>query len=163
MRFSPPIDADTPGDFFRRSRRCGSFENSCDKIAQPDGLALLAIHSNKRRKSQERQYLANAGEFNRQYLTCQISAILNADRGDRRKSQSPHQAHLASFADGGDHRTKSPSVALALQCQKFIHSNQESLFVSSTVELSLIKLMAYRSMFDAHGSNLKLWVLSALI
>ena len=25
------IDADTPGDFFRRSRRCGSFENSCDK------------------------------------------------------------------------------------------------------------------------------------
>ena len=25
-RFSPPIDADTPGDFFRRSRRCGSFE-----------------------------------------------------------------------------------------------------------------------------------------
>ena len=30
-RFSPPIDADTPGDFFRRSRRCGSFENSCDK------------------------------------------------------------------------------------------------------------------------------------
>ena len=48
-RFSPPIDADTPGDFFRRSQRCGSFENSCDKIAQPDGLALLAIHSNKRR------------------------------------------------------------------------------------------------------------------
>ena len=45
QRFSPPIDADTPGDFFRRSQRCGSFENSCDKIAQPDGLALPAIHN----------------------------------------------------------------------------------------------------------------------
>ena len=29
-RFSPPIDADTLGDFFRRSRRCGSIQNSCD-------------------------------------------------------------------------------------------------------------------------------------
>ena len=36
-------------------------------------------------------------EFNRRYLTCQISAILNADRGD-----------------GGDRRIKSPSVSLAL-------------------------------------------------
>ena len=47
-RFSPPIDADTLGEFFRRSRRCGTstlfpgsieerFEKSaCDKIAQPD-------------------------------------------------------------------------------------------------------------------------------
>ena len=86
------IDADTPGDFFRRSRRCGSFENSCDKIAQPDGLASLAIRSNKHRKSRERAHLANAGEFNRRYLTCQISAILYADRGDRRKSQSLHRA-----------------------------------------------------------------------
>ena len=58
-----------------------------DKIAQPDGLALLAIRSNNRRKSRERAHLANAGEFNRRYLTCQISAILYADRGDRRKSQ----------------------------------------------------------------------------
>ena len=58
-RFLPPIDADTPGDFFRRSRRCGSFENSCDKIAQPDGLALLAIHSITRRKLRERAHLAN--------------------------------------------------------------------------------------------------------
>ena len=33
QRFSLAIDADRPGDFFRRSRRCGSFENSCDKIA----------------------------------------------------------------------------------------------------------------------------------
>ena len=113
-RFSPPIDADTPGDFFRRSRRCGSFEKSCDKIAQPDGLVLLAIRSNERRKSRERAHLANAGEFNRRYLTYQISAILYADRGDRRKSQSLHRAHLAIFADRGDRRIKSPSVSLAL-------------------------------------------------
>ena len=88
--------------------------NLCDKIAQPDGLALLAIRSNKRRKSRERAHLANAGEFNRRYLTCQISAILYSDRGDRRKSQSLHQAHLAIFADRGDWRIKSPSVSLAL-------------------------------------------------
>ena len=109
-RFSPPIDADTPGDFFRQSRRCGSFENSCDKIAQPDGLALLAIRRNKRRNSRERAHLANAGDFGRRYLTCQISAILYADRGDRRKSQSLQRAHLAIFANRGDRRIKSPSV-----------------------------------------------------
>ena len=63
-----------------------------------DGLAFLAIRSNKRRKSREREHLANAGEFNRRYLTCQISEILDADRRDRRKSQSLHQAHLAIFA-----------------------------------------------------------------
>ena len=80
LRFSLAIDADTPGDFFRRSRRCGSFENSCDKIAQPDGLVLLAIRSYKRRRSRERAHLANACEFNRRYLTCQVSAILYADR-----------------------------------------------------------------------------------
>ena len=84
-RVSPPIDAGTTGDFFRRSRRCGTsalfpgsiegrFEKSCDNIAQPDWLNLLAIRSNKRRKSLERSHLANAGEFNRRYLTCQISA-----------------------------------------------------------------------------------------
>ena len=84
-RFSPPIDADTPGDFFRRSRRCDSFENLCDKIAQPDRLTLLAIRRNDRTKSRERPHLANAGEFNRRYLTCKIS-ILYADLGDRRKS-----------------------------------------------------------------------------
>ena len=106
LRFSPPIDADTPGDFFCRSRRCGSFENSCDKISQPDGLALMAIRSNKRRKSRERAHLANAGEFNRRYRTCQISAILYADRSDRRKSQSLHRTHLAIL--------KSLSVSLAL-------------------------------------------------
>ena len=37
LQFSPPINADTLGDFFRRSRRCGSLEKSCDEIAQPDG------------------------------------------------------------------------------------------------------------------------------
>ena len=100
--------------FFRRSRRCSSFENSCDKIAQPDGLTLPAIRSNDRRKSRERAHLANAGEFNRRYLTYQISAILYADRGNRRKSQSLHWAHLAIFADGGDRRIKSPGVSPAL-------------------------------------------------
>ena len=53
-------------------------------------------------------------EFNRQYLSCQISTILYADRGDRRKSQSPHRAHLAIFADRGDGRIKSPGVSPAL-------------------------------------------------
>ena len=48
------------------------------------------------------------------YLTCQISAILYADRGDRRKSQSLHRAHLAIFADRGDRRIKSPGVSPAL-------------------------------------------------
>ena len=37
------------------------------------------------------------------------------DRGDRRKSQSLHRAHLAIFADRGDRRIKSPSVSLALE------------------------------------------------
>ena len=94
-RFSLPIDADTPGDFFRRSRRRatstlfpgsieGRFEKSCNKIAQLSWFILLAIRSDKRRKSQERAHLANAGEFNRRYLTCQKSAILYADHGDRR-------------------------------------------------------------------------------
>ena len=39
-RFSPPIDADTLGDLFRLSRRCGSFEKSCGEIAQTDGLTF---------------------------------------------------------------------------------------------------------------------------
>ena len=86
-RFSPPINADTLGDFFRRSRRCSSFEKSCDKIAQPDGLTLLAIRSDERRKSREQAHLANAGEFNRRYLTCQRSAILYADCSDFRRSR----------------------------------------------------------------------------
>ena len=73
-----------------------------DKIAQPDRLALLAIRSNKHRKSRERAYLAIAGEFNRRYLTLQISAILYADRGHR--------------------RIKSPSVSLALDTKCFITS-----------------------------------------
>ena len=55
-------------------------EKSCDKNAQPDWLILLVIRSDERRKSRKRAL----GEFNRRYLTCQISAILDADRGDRR-------------------------------------------------------------------------------
>ena len=76
--------SDTPGDFIRRSRRCGSCEKSCDKIAQRDGLTSLAIRSDERRKSRERAHLANAGEFNRRHLTSLISAFLYADRGYRR-------------------------------------------------------------------------------
>ena len=82
---------------------------------QPDGLALLAIRSNKRRKSRERAHLANAGEFNRRYLSCQISAILYANRGDRRKSQSLHRAHLVIFADHGDRRIKSAKCVTGLR------------------------------------------------
>ena len=62
------------------------------------------------KKSRERAHLAIAGEFNRRYLTCHISAILYADRGDQRKLQSLHRARLAIFADRGDRRIKSPSV-----------------------------------------------------
>ena len=125
---------DTPGDFIRRSRPsdfrprllgthlaiffadrgdAAVSKSDCDKITQPDGLTSLAIRSDDRGKSRERAHLVNAGEFNRRYLTCQISAIFYADRGDRRKSQSPLWAHLAIFADRGDRRIKSPSVSPA--------------------------------------------------
>ena len=70
--------------------------------------------SKKARKSRERADLANAGELNRRYLTCQISAILYPDRGDWRISQSPHRAQLAIFADHRDRRIKSPGVSPAL-------------------------------------------------
>ena len=73
-RFSPPIDADTLGDFFRRSRRCGSFKNSCDKIAQPDRLILLAIRSNDRRKSRERAHLAILYRFYNDFRRSRRSA-----------------------------------------------------------------------------------------
>ena len=85
-------------------------KSHCDEIAQPNGLTLLAIRKNEGRKSRERAHLAN--RFNPRYLTRQISAILYADRGDRRKSQSPHRVHLAIFADRGDRR-KSPGVSPA--------------------------------------------------
>ena len=78
-------------------------------------MALLAIRNNDRRKSRERAHLANAGEFNRRYLICPISAILYADRGDRRKSQSLHRSHLKIFADRGDRRIKSPGASPALR------------------------------------------------
>ena len=109
-RLLPSIDADTHTDIFRRSQQCGSFEKSCDKIAQSDGLALLAICSNDHRKSRNRH----------RYLTCQISAILYADHGERLKSQWLHRAHLAIFVDHGDRCIKSPSVSLAL----LPHENQ---------------------------------------
>ena len=70
-----------------RSRRCGSFEKSCDKIAQPDGLALLAIRSNDRRKSREWAHLANAGEFNRRYRRYLMSDIGDFIRWSRRSAK----------------------------------------------------------------------------
>ena len=84
-RFLRPIDADTLGDFFRRSQRCDSFKNSCDKIAQPDRLTLLAIRSimTVGNRGNGHTWRIIAGVFNRRYLTCQTSAILYADRGDR--------------------------------------------------------------------------------
>ena len=101
-----------PGHFRVRGRH---FEKSCDKIIQPDCLTLVAIHSDERKKPREWAHLANAGEFNRPYLTCQISAILYADRVDRRKqSPSLYRAHLAIFADRRDRRIKSPGVSPAL-------------------------------------------------
>ena len=42
----------------------GEFEKSCDKIAQPDWLPLLAIRSDERGKSLERAHLANAAPAN---------------------------------------------------------------------------------------------------
>ena len=59
-----------------------------------DWLIFLPTPRGKARKSRERADLANAGEFNRRYLTCQISAILYLDSGDWRKLQSPQRAHL---------------------------------------------------------------------
>ena len=53
----------------------------------------MVIRSDERKKSRELAHLANAGEFNRRYLTCQISAI---------------------FADRRDQRIKSPGVSPAL-------------------------------------------------
>ena len=68
----------------------------------------------KARKWRERADLANAGELNRRYLTCQISAILYPDRGDWRISQSPHRPQLAIFADHRDRRIKSAGASPAL-------------------------------------------------
>ena len=89
------------------------FEKSRDKMAQHDWLTSLAIHGDERRKSREWAHLANAGDFNPRYPTCQISAILYADRGNRWKSQSLHRAHLAIIPDRRDQRLKSASVSPA--------------------------------------------------
>ena len=61
-------------------------KSHCHNTAQLDWLILPATRSRKERKSRERADLANASEFNRRYLVDQVSAILNANRGDRRKS-----------------------------------------------------------------------------
>ena len=103
--------------FFSPIAAMWQFWKSWDEIAQPDGLALLATRSNDRKKSRERALLANNGEFNRRYLTCQISAILYADRGDR--------------------RTKSPSVSLALiqqQVGRFHHMTFQNCHIAAIGE-----------------------------
>ena len=80
----------------------GHFEKSCDKIAPPDWFTLLAIRSNERTGA--------LGEFNRWYLTCQISAISYADRGDRWK--------IANAAPGtpGDFRRSRRSMYKIARC-----------------------------------------------
>jgi len=104
-------------------------------MAQYDWLTSLTIRGGERRKSREWAHLANAGDFNRRYPTCQISAILYADRGDRRKSQSLHRAHLAIIADRGDRLIKSPSVSSALVnkkniCIKYIIKNKPEIGIT---------------------------------
>ena len=96
-----------------RLRRCGtstlfpgSIEKSCDKIAQPDWFTLLAIRSDERTGA--------LGEFNRRYLTCQISAISYADRAIGENALSLHRAHLAIFTDRGDQRIKLPGVSASI-------------------------------------------------
>ena len=89
-------------------------KSHCHNTAQLDWLILPATRRRKERKSRGRADLANAGEFNRRYLVDQISAILNANRGDRRKSQSPYWAHLAIFANSRDRRIKPLGVSTAL-------------------------------------------------
>ena len=85
--FSTPIAAIYHSNFVPRlqaSLLFSTLKGHVIKIAQPDRLTHLAIRRDRHRKSQERALLANAGEFNRRYLTCQIPAILYADRRDRR-------------------------------------------------------------------------------
>ena len=72
--------------------RVRHFENSCDKIAQPDWLTLVAIRNDERKKSRERAHLANVGELD-------MPDIGDFIRRSRRKSLSLLRAHLAIFAD----------------------------------------------------------------
>ena len=60
------------------------------------------------------------GAHSRKY---EYYAILCADRGDQRKSQSLHRAHLAIFADHRDRRIKSPSVSPALDSLQVLWAN----------------------------------------
>ena len=60
------------------------------------------------------------GAHSRKY---EYYAILCADRGDQRKSQSLHRAHLAIFADHRDRPIKSPSVSPALDSLQVLWAN----------------------------------------
>ena len=104
-----------------------------DKIVQPDGLALLAIHSNKRRKSRERVHLANAGARYRRFsLIAAIKpatrlTILYADHRDRRKSPGvPGAAVAYKIADIWHvryRRLNSPAFAKSARSRDFLRSS----------------------------------------
>ena len=95
---------------------CLHFEKSCDKIAQPDWLTLVAISSDERKKLREQAHLVNAREFNHRCLACQISAILYADCGNW---SSLHRAHLAIFANRCNQHIKLAGVSPALPVANF--------------------------------------------
>ena len=96
--------------FFADRGDVAVLNRSCDKIANPDGLALLAIRSNDRRKSRERAHLANACKFNRRYLTC-------PDIGDF-ICRSRRSAKIAIAAPGtpGDFRRSRRSAYKIAKC-----------------------------------------------
>ena len=129
-RFSPPIDADTLGDFFRRSRRCGSFEKSCGKIAQPDGLALLAIRSNDRRKSRERAHLANASEFNRPDMP-NIGDFI-------RRSRRSAKTSIAAPGTPGDFRRSRRSAYKIARCVAGFIDRKNSYLHNNTAYINLV-------------------------
>ena len=90
-RLLPSIDADTHTDIFRRSQQCGSFEKSCDKIAQSDGLALLAICSNDHRKSREQAPISDMPDIGhficRPWRAAKIAMAAPGTPGNFRRSR----------------------------------------------------------------------------
>ena len=80
-------------------------------------------------------------------------AILYADRGDRRKLQSLHRAHLAIFADRGDRRIKSPGVSLALEfLKKYITFYFEGHVLAVTTAIVSSEI-SYRIGFEIDTDN----------
>ena len=132
------------------SREFSKLPHRCDRRKKSPGVSASIggdqIHRDRRIKSPGVS-LAEAGdtpgEFNHRYLTCQISAILYADRGDRRKSQSLHRAHLVIFADRRDRRIKSPGVSPALSNRITLRWFKEKLQAKISRPLSLIINLNY--------------------